>query len=88
MKSMLISYDLRSPGRNYDDLYDVIKSFPDWAHITESTWCVKTHLDCVELRDKLCSVLDRNDRMFVAELTGVAAWRNVLCGSDKLQEIL
>lgn len=88
MKSVLISYDLCSPGRNYEDLYDLIESFDDWVKITESTWCIKTDMECVDLRDKLCSVLDKNDRMFVAELTGTAAWRNILCGSDEMKEIL
>ena len=27
MTSMIIEYDLRSPGRNYDDLYRAIKSY-------------------------------------------------------------
>lgn len=41
MTSMIIEYDLRSPGRNYDDLYRAIKSYGAWAHITESTWFIK-----------------------------------------------
>ena len=41
MTSMIIEYDLRSPGRNYDELYKAIKSYGVWAHITESTWFIK-----------------------------------------------
>jgi len=74
MISKIIEYDLRSPGRNYDDLYTLIKSFSKWAHITGSTWFVKTELSCTELRDKLITVLDNNDRVFIATLKGDAAW--------------
>ena len=87
MTSMIIEYDLRSPGRNYDDLYRAIKSYGAWAHITESTW-FKTSESCVQVRDKLLAHMDGNDSIFVAVLTGVAAWNNVLCDSEYLKKNL
>ena len=88
MTSMIIEYDLRAPGRNYDDLYKAIKAYGVWAHITESTWFIKTNENCAQVRDKLLKHMDSNDRIFVAVLTGVAAWRNVLCSSEYLKENL
>lgn len=88
MTSMIIEYDLRSPGRNYDELYKAIKSYGVWAHITESTWFIKTSESCVQVRDKLLTHMDGNDRIFVAALTGVAAWSNVLCDSEYLKKNL
>lgn len=85
MTSMIIEYDLRSPGRNYDSLYKAIKAYGVWAHITESTWFIKTNESCAQVRDKLLTHMDSNDRIFVAALTGVAAWRNVLCSSEYLK---
>ena len=29
---VLITYDLKQPGRNYTDLYEAIKSLGDWQH--------------------------------------------------------
>lgn len=88
MTSMIIEYDLRSPGRNYDELYKAIKSYGVWAHITESTWFIKTTESCVQVRNKLLAHMDGNDRIFVAALTGVAAWSNVLCDSEYLKKNL
>lgn len=88
MTSMIIEYDLRSPGRNYDELYKAIKSYSVWAHITESTWFIKTSESCVQVRDKLLAHMDGNDRIFVAVLTGAAAWSNVLCDSEYLKKNL
>lgn len=88
MTSMIIEYDLRSPGRNYDELYKAIKSYSVWAHITESTWFIKTSESCVQVRDKLLAHMDGNDRIFVAALTGVAAWSNVICDSEYLKRNL
>ena len=85
MTPMIITYDLRSPGRNYDGLYKAIKSYGVWAHITESSWFVKTNDTCSQVYNKLNAQIDNNDRVFVAVLTGTAAWRNVLCDSEYLK---
>ena len=68
MTSMIIEYDLRSPGRNYDELYKEIRSYDVWARITESTWFIKTGESCAQVRDKLLAHMDDNDRIFVATL--------------------
>ena len=86
--SKIITYDLCSPGRNYDDLYEKIKSYGTWAHICESTLIISTTDSCSDIRDNLKSVIDSNDRLFVAALTGGAAWSNVLCKSNWLKENL
>lgn len=88
MTSKIITYDLCAPGRNYDDLYKAIKSYGTWAHITESTWFVKTADSCIQIRDNLLSRVDSNDRLFVGELTGTAAWYNVICNSDYMKDNL
>ncbi len=88
MKSLILTYDLCEPGKDYASLYEKIKSYSKWAQITESTWFIKTNKTCVDVRDELTSEMDNNDRLFVAELSGIAAWRNVICKSDFLKENL
>lgn len=88
MSSKIIEYDLRQPGRDYNVLYEAIKSYGKWARITESTWFIKTDDTCVQVRDNLAAMMDANDRLFVGELTGTAAWRNVICSNDYLRENL
>ena len=70
----IISYDLKKPGRNYEELYESIKSYYNWAHITESTWIVYTSATAVEIRDKLKIIVDSNDSIFVARVEAPAAW--------------
>lgn len=86
--SKIVSYDLCNSGKNYDDLYEYLKSFSGWAHIAESTWFISSDKSCVTIRNEIENIVDSDDRIFVAELTGVAAWRNVLCKSDYLKEHL
>lgn len=79
----IITYGLAAPGQNYDQLIRLIKSYPKWAHITESSWAIITTESRQEVRDYLVAALDRNDKLLVGDLhltawTGlnkeVAAW--------------
>ena len=87
-KSKIITYDLCKSGKNYEDLYKYIQSYTVCARITESTWFVSTDKTCTTIRDEIRNIIDSDDRLFVAELTGTAAWRNVLSGSDYLKKYL
>ena len=86
-KSKIITYDLCNSGKNYDELYTYLKQYP-WAHITESTWFISTEKTCVTIRNEINQIIDNDDRVFVGELTGVAAWRNTQCSSEFLKEHL
>lgn len=87
MKCYIISYDLRG-DRDYDALYKAIKSYPQWAHITESTWAVETETTAVQVRDRLSATMDDDDRVFVVKSGTEAAWRNVICSNTWLKEHL
>jgi hypothetical protein len=86
-RAKIVTYDLRAPGRDYQSLYDALKSY-DFAKATESTYVLRTDRTCTEVRDHLLAHMDANDRLFVAELTGVAAWHNALAGSDAIKKRL
>ena len=88
MPCYIISYDLRKPGRNYDSLYEAIKSYGTWAHINESLWAVVTEQNSIEVRDKLLQHMDSNDRIFVIRSGTAAAWRNSIAKNEWLKERL
>lgn len=73
MKVYQISYDLRKQ-RNYDALYERIKSYGTWCHALESTWLIATHQQAVQIRDYLYQVMDNDDGILVTRLQGEAAW--------------
>ncbi|PWZ93900.1 CRISPR-associated protein Cas2, partial [Staphylococcus pseudintermedius] len=41
-----------------------------------------------EIRDELKLFVDNDDSLFVAKLTGEAAWSNVICDSKHLKDYL
>lgn len=78
----IIVYDLIGEDKNYDDLIDRLNEFPVCLKINKSAFCIKTELTAVQVRDELKELIDSDDSLFVGEITGVAAWRNIECGSE------
>ena len=66
----IIDYDLRAPGRNYDDLITAIKAYGSWAKICKSTWAIKSDSSSAAIRDNLMQYIDKNDVLFVAAFSG------------------
>ena len=78
MTTLLIEYDLSKPGQDYPGLIDYIKSTGTWANHLKSAWMVRTTMTPAELRDKLGTFLDSNDKLMVIDVTGdSAAWRGL-----------
>jgi hypothetical protein len=73
-----IDYDLRKPGRNYDDLLAAIKALGAWAHPLKSAWVVETLLTAHQVRDRLLQHIDANDGLLVTRLAGEAAWHGLV----------
>lgn len=66
-KVFCISYDLLQPGRDYSTLINTIKEYSIWWHQTKSVWMIKTdnNISAKEIRDKLSTYIDSNDKLFV-----------------------
>lgn len=76
MTNLIVSYDLMSPGQNYQRVAAAIQSLGPWAKLLESTWYVKTDLNCTQALDVVAKAADRNDKVLVVEASSAAA-RNV-----------
>jgi hypothetical protein len=88
MSTYIISYDL-SNNRDYESLYEAIKAYGTWAHITESTWAVvSSNSSAVDIRDDLKRTIDSDDKLFVIKSGIEAAWVNVICRNEWLKENL
>ena len=91
MRSLLVIYDLvasdHRPGVHARARRE-IGARREWAQVTDAAWIVKTEETPEELRDAVLGALDADDRVFVAELDGAAAWHNVICPGMWLKEHL
>lgn len=67
---VLITYDLKSPDKDYVPLYDSIKNCGSkWWHYLESVWLVHTNLSAKECFERLRENLDSGDRCMVVDIT-------------------
>lgn len=83
----VISYDLHGDG-DYNELFEAIKSYGTWAHITESTWAVVTSSTAKNVRNHLDEYLPKGSRLFVVKSGTEGAWRNVICSNEWLKKNL
>ena len=87
MSAYWVSYDLDRPGQDYKDLLNAIHNLGG-QRILFSDWLIKGTFTAEQLRDHLLQFMDGNDRIFVAGLTGQAAWRTVMISNQTVQQIL
>lgn len=87
MSTYTINYDLRGE-RDYEDLYEAIKSYKTWAHILESSWAVASTKSAIEIFDHLKSYTDSDDGLIVIKSGGTAKWKNVICKDSWLKDNL
>ncbi|MCT4451993.1 SinR family protein [Lactiplantibacillus plantarum] len=73
----LISHDLDGSNEHYEELTNAIKSLGGWANLTKSCWCVTSDLSAKDIRNHLVKIVNRNDKLFVAKLSGEAAWHGL-----------
>ena len=69
-----ISYDLCKPGRNYDGIYEAIKSASAWAHPMDSLWFISTAESVQQWSDRLVKCMTK---------TTASSWLTSLASQDK-----
>jgi CRISPR/Cas system-associated endoribonuclease Cas2 len=69
MNTYLVSYDLNVPGQKYDELYKLIKMFPDHIHIQDSVWIIQAVEDSKFIYDYLSRVMDEGDDILIIKVS-------------------
>lgn len=68
MAKFLVTYDLKTPGQNYSNLYRAIMNLGDWRHGMQNTWFVETSLSANAVLNQLIPYADANDILFVVQV--------------------
>lgn len=86
----LVSYDLNTPGKNYDALYEAIKDASNgtWCKPLRSVYIIESSLTSGAIYNRLSPYLDSNDRVLIAEVTSNTYWYLDKKVSDYLTEML
>ncbi len=73
---------------DYESLYEAIKAYGTWAHISESTWAVVTEETAKEVREYIGDYMTKGSTVFVVKSGVESAWRNVICSNEWLKKNL
>jgi len=65
----VITYDLKSPGRDYSPLYEAIKDNYAWWHYLESTWLVATNETAMQIYNRLVVTITTSDRLLIVRIS-------------------
>jgi hypothetical protein len=68
MAVILVTYDLKQPGRNYQPVHDYLKKFT-YCKGLESVWLLDTTLTTTAIRDALSKLVDASDKTFAVRIT-------------------
>ncbi len=64
----MISYDLKSPTSNREEVENSIKSLGPWCKYVTTTYLVKSSLSIDAVQSKVTANLDSNDRMIICKV--------------------
>ena len=67
-KVYILTYDLKTPGKDYSGFYNAIKASPKWWHYLQSSWLIYTDEAPTVLWNRLCSHVDKSDRVLIIEV--------------------
>jgi hypothetical protein len=88
MASYIISYDLNGPTPSHKDVDQLIRSISAKAgRVLETVWWVDYAGTEVQLRDRLRTILRKEDRLFVGACPR-AAWYNLLVTDASLKQAI
>jgi hypothetical protein len=62
---LLVTYDLRTPGHNYNPFYEALKQQGNWWHYISSTWLIATRKTPQELYSALVGHIATGDSLLV-----------------------
>ena len=80
MAVILVTYDLKAPGRNYNPVHDYLKKYT-YCKKMESVWLLDTTKTTTQIRDDLQALVDSNDVLFVVKIT--QSWASVNFGCSQ-----
>ena len=67
----LITYDINTAIKDYNEMYDAIKSISnDYQHPLESVWLVNTQLDKIKVYNIVHEKMSPKDFLLIVEVKG------------------
>lgn len=66
---LLVTYDLKTPLRDYAPFYEALKQQGAWLHYLDSTWLISTSHTPQQLYNAVVSHITTSDRLLIVPIT-------------------
>jgi hypothetical protein len=73
-RPLIVFFDLTEPAINREALVKKIKSYGKWTRLGDSAYLIATDEAPIAVRNKLDTVLDDEDRIYVGVVSAPSAW--------------
>lgn len=84
--NLFVSYDLHTPGQNYEAVIEEIKKQGSWAKVHYSLFYLSSSKTAEQVATAVWATMDKNDRLIVVDATqNNSYWYNL---PDKVSEFL
>lgn len=67
MARLIVSYDLSKPEKDYERLFQYLRSF-SWVKPLKSFWVLETEKSASQVRDEIKIYVDLDDKVFIADI--------------------
>lgn len=74
--NLFVSYDLHTPGQNYQTVIEEIQKLGEWAKVHYSLWYIRSNFTAAQAKEKVKAVMDKNDKLMVIDANS-ASWNNL-----------
>lgn len=64
----LVSYDLNTPGKDYQRLIDAICSYENPCRVLKSQWLIRSDKPAEQICKELLAFVDANDELLICEV--------------------
>jgi len=84
--NLFVSYDLNTPGQDYEKVFNAIKSLGNLAKVQKSFWYVNSNYTASQAVDIVWKAMDKSDSLIIVDATNKnAAWQNI---DPKVSELI
>ena len=66
---LIVTYDLKNPSTEYNNLFEYLKSHEGWSHYMSSTWLIATDKTPQRVADEMMPHVSKGDRFLVARFS-------------------
>jgi len=65
---LMVTYDLRTSGKNYSSLYDALKVQGEWWHYLASAWLISTTKSPQQVYNEVVTHITTNDSILIIQV--------------------